>query len=402
MIMNHKNPIYGTVTQADMKNSYTGVTTDTAHVTVDNLEQTIAVDVDFRSMLGETADKAYPGNLGVQTRKLVVSAYEASQAQGQELIAAEKRIRRELYTEIREADTAIAAARADIETESTRAQEAESSLKQRVALVENTYADKNFVIHSIAESSKLSKQIVDRVDLVANKVIIDGEQKSPVDGVLYLVKDESQTGEDTYKQYTTVNGILTLIGDTKIDLSDYATLDYVNQQIDAIPEVDLTDYAKKSDIPDVSTFLSAIPEEYLTDTELDVVLDDYATKSYVAAELSKVGTLTKKIVEGIDVVNNNVLIDGVLHPAEPDIIYLVADETEGIYQQYTLIDNELTFIGDTNVDLRGYATEVYVDNKISEVTEYTDLRVSQTESNLLNILQNIKFIDGGTSSSTML
>lgn len=33
--------------------------------------------------------------------------------------------------------------------------------------------------------------------------------------------------------------------------------------------VDLTDYAKKTDIPDVSHFISEIPAEYVTETELN-------------------------------------------------------------------------------------------------------------------------------------
>lgn len=55
-------------------------------------------------------------------------------------------------------------------------------------------------------------------------------------------------------------------------LDGYATEDYVddaiaNAKID-IEQIDLSDYAKKEDIPDVSEFISEIPEEYVTEEEL--------------------------------------------------------------------------------------------------------------------------------------
>lgn len=56
----------------------------------------------------------------------------------------------------------------------------------------------------------------------------------------------------------------------------------------------LADYAKKSDIPDVSGFLTSIPDEYVTETELDAKgyltqhqsLENYATKDYVSNALT--------------------------------------------------------------------------------------------------------------------
>ena len=56
----------------------------------------------------------------------------------------------------------------------------------------------------------------------------------------------------------------------------------------------LADYAKKSEIPDVSGFLTSIPDEYVTETELDAKgyltqhqsLAEYATKDYVSNALT--------------------------------------------------------------------------------------------------------------------
>ena len=72
---------------------------------------------------------------------------------------------------------------------------------------------------------------------------------------------------------------------------NYATKTYVTNTvqtaIDNIPAPDLSDYAKKTDIPDVSDFITSIPAEYITETELNnkgyitehQSLDNYYTKA---------------------------------------------------------------------------------------------------------------------------
>jgi hypothetical protein len=76
-------------------------------------------------------------------------------------------------------------------------------------------------------------------------------------------------------------------GGGNVDLTGYATESYVDEAIEAIPKPDLEPYALKTDIPDVSGFISEVPAEYVTETELDnkgyltqhQSLDDYAKKT---------------------------------------------------------------------------------------------------------------------------
>ncbi len=74
------------------------------------------------------------------------------------------------------------------------------------------------------------------------------------------------------------------------DLSVYATTQFVNSALgnyalsSAIP--DLTDYAKLTDIPSVTGFITAIPSEYVTDTELTTALGSYATTTALSTGLS--------------------------------------------------------------------------------------------------------------------
>jgi len=64
---------------------------------------------------------------------------------------------------------------------------------------------------------------------------------------------------------------------TKEDIEGLATEEYVDAAIAAIQPPDMSQYAKLSDIPDTSEFLTSIPEEYVTE-------EDLATKNYLTTE----------------------------------------------------------------------------------------------------------------------
>ena len=87
--------------------------------------------------------------------------------------------------------------------------------------------------------------------------------------------------------YYTKDEVDNLIQNVEVDLTGYATEDYVKEAIAAIPEVDLSDYAKKTDIPDTSGLAS---EKYVDNAianldipEAEVDLSNYYSKAEVEA-----------------------------------------------------------------------------------------------------------------------
>ena len=84
------------------------------------------------------------------------------------------------------------------------------------------------------------------------------------------------------------SGFLTQIPDEYITETELDAKGYLTEH------QSLADYAKKSEIPDVSGFLTSIPDEYVTETELDAKgyltehqsLENYATKDYVSNALT--------------------------------------------------------------------------------------------------------------------
>ena len=101
----------------------------------------------------------------------------------------------------------------------------------------------------------------------------------------------------------------------------------------------LADYAKKSEIPDVSGFLTSIPDEYVTETELDA--KGYLTEHQSLAEYAKKSELFSKDYN--DLTNK---------PTIPSVEGLAST-------QY--VDEKVAAIVVPSLD--GYATEQWVEGK---------------------------------------
>ena len=128
-------------------------------------------------------------------------------------------------------------------------------------------------------------------------------------------------------------------------LAAYATKTYVDNTV-AENQPNLSDYAKKTDIPDVSGFISEIPSEYVTDSELaakgylvEADLSEYAKKSEIPTVPTKTSQLT----------NDSNFLTAV--PAE----YVTETElnNKGYLTQHQ--------------SLEGYATKTYVDDAIAGI-----------------------------------
>ena len=105
------------------------------------------------------------------------------------------------------------------------------------------------------------------------------------------------------------------------------------------------DYFTEQDIADIVT---QIPRPDLT---------NYTTKTEVETAIreAEAGLLKRSVVEGLPSSN----IDN-------NTIYMVPNEgsENNAYDEYLFINNTWEHIGSTEVDLTGYATEQYVDNKV--------------------------------------
>ena len=97
-----------------------------------------------------------------------------------------------------------------------------------------------------------------------------------VKNVATAVAEEIKDIQVDLSNYYTKTEVDEKVANVNVDLTGYATETYVQEQIDAIPEPDLSDYALKTDIPtNVSDFtndagyITSIPDEYVTEAELE-------------------------------------------------------------------------------------------------------------------------------------
>jgi hypothetical protein len=116
-----------------------------------------------------------------------------------------------------------------------------TSLSSRVKTVEDevpNLATKTYVGEQIANADHLKREIVEALPS-------DAEAS---DNIIYMLKVESATGNDKYKEYMKIDGTVQMVGDTSVDLTDYAKSVDIPTTVAEL--TDSADYAKKTDIPE--------------------------------------------------------------------------------------------------------------------------------------------------------
>lgn len=126
-------------------------------------------------------------------------------------------------------------------------------------------------------------------------------------------------------------------------LAAYATKTYVENVV-AENQPNLTKYALKTDIPDVSKFMTAVPDEYVTENELTA--KGYLTEHQSLAEYAKKSDLFSK--------SYNDLIDT---PVIPSVDGLATE---------TYVDEAIANIDIPNTDLSNYYTKAETTSLVSE------------------------------------
>lgn len=183
-------------------------------------------------------------------------------------------------------------------------------------------------------------------------------QASDLDLSNYYTKDETDSLIDTAVQNIDLSSYA-----TKVELENYDTSEQVDAKINAIkiPEVDLSGYAKKSDIPDVSRFITEIPSEYVTETELNA-------KGYLTEHQS---------LEGYAKITDIPDVSGFALKTEIPSVEGLATET--------YVNEKIAAIPE--VDLSGYALK----------TEIPDVSAFQTEEQVNSLINTaLGVIENGT------
>ena len=159
-------------------------------------------------------------------------------------------------------------------------------------------------------------------------------------------------------------------------LSNYynKTETYTKEEIaDKLAELDITD--KLAD--------------YITEAQLEGQISNFYTKDEVVAVIvDKISQLEKATYKFADSkpTSTKVMINGLEEDVEEGVKYLVKDAETGMVDEYIVINGEVFETkGSTEVNLEGYATENYVNNKIGQLNQL----VTKAKSNIVSAINEV-------------
>lgn len=123
----------------------------------------------------------------------------------------------------------------------------DSEVKEDISTIKSDYATKTYVGEQIAAADHLKREIVTEVPTA----------ETAAENVIYMLKVESAVGADKYKEYMLIDGEVACVGDTSVDLTDYAKKSEIPTKVSELENdsnyltehQDLSEYAKKTDLP---------------------------------------------------------------------------------------------------------------------------------------------------------
>lgn len=209
---------------------------------------------------------------------------------------------------------------------------------------------------------------------------------------IYLVPIKDASGQPTgaYLQYILMEEGWTILGDTSSDMTQYAKLDYVQENLEKKANIE--------DIPDV--------EDFITVDEVDEKLREYqkaeegkglSTNDYTDADRNKVGQIKDKI--------SVFLVESLPESDTDRNLYFVADpDNEGKYVGWMYLNGAWSNVTSHKQDLSPYAKTSYVDDELAkkvglEDEEYTETVEKSKHENrsvldLLSSENNVLLFDG--------
>ena len=160
-------------------------------------------------------------------------------------------------------------------------------------LLAKDYATKTYVGEQVVNAEHLKREIV--------TVLPSNEEAS--DNVIYMLKVESATGNDKYQEYMKIDGTVQMVGDTSVDLTDYAKTSDIPTTLPANGgNADtVNNHTVKSDVPENAVFT-------------DTIYDDTEVKGNIAELNSKLNNVFKRPTDSwweCDGDVNNILDTGI-------------------------------------------------------------------------------------------
>lgn len=237
------------------------------------------------------------------------------------------------------------------------------------------YATKTYVGEQISNADHLKREIVTEIP----------KPETADKNTIYMLKIESVTGNDKYREYLLIDGTVQCVGDTSVDLTDYAKTTDVDEK--------LNNKADKTEIPTVPTNVSEFTNDagYLTEHQdisnfvvkeegKELSSNDYTSEE--KAKLSGVGTSQGRNLIPYPLTNRTT--NGITYTVQSDGSVLANGTASAENNAYYNFAYKTLKLGDTSYTLscEGLPKSVYVyvyDETISKaVANVSDTPVTKT------------------------
>ena len=237
------------------------------------------------------------------------------------------------------------------------------------------YATKTYVGEQISNADHLKREIVTEIP----------KPETADKNTIYMLKIESVTGNDKYREYLLIDGTVQCVGDTSVDLTDYAKTTDVDKK--------LNNKADKTEIPTVPTNVSEFTNDagYLTEHQdisnfvvkeegKELSSNDYTSEE--KAKLSGVGTSQGRNLIPYPLTNRTT--NGITYTVQSDGSVLANGTASAENNAYYNFAYKTLKLGDTSYTLscEGLPKSVYVyvyDETISKaVVNVSDTPVTKT------------------------
>ena len=237
------------------------------------------------------------------------------------------------------------------------------------------YATKTYVGEQISNADHLKREIVTEIP----------KPETADKNTIYMLKIESVTGNDKYREYLLIDGTVQCIGDTSVDLTDYAKTTDVDKK--------LNNKADKTEIPTVPTNVSDFTNDagYLTEHQdisnlvvkeegKELSSNDYTSEE--KTKLSGVGTSQGRNLIPYPLTNRTT--NGITYTVQSDGSVLANGTASAENNAYYNFAYKILKLGDTSYTLscEGLPKSVYVyvyDETIGKaVANVSDTPVTKT------------------------
>lgn len=237
------------------------------------------------------------------------------------------------------------------------------------------YATKTYVGEQISNADHLKREIVTEIP----------KPETADKNTIYMLKIESVSGNDKYREYLLIDGTVQCVGDTSVDLTDYAKTTDVDKK--------LNNKADKTEIPTVPTNVSEFTNDagYLTehqDISNLVVKEEgkgLSSNDYTSEEKTKLGGVgTSQGRNLIPYPLTNRTTNGITYTVQLDGSVLANGTASAENNAYYNFAYKTLKLGDTSYTLscEGLPKSVYVyvyDETISKaIANVSDTPVAKT------------------------